>query len=311
MSLYTSMAAYNNPQGLDPSDFLRNQLSTPKTVQEAALIEFVARVSADFHRFSFGEKSQSGGRRDLESFSNRGGRPLSVQDVDESLRHRAITLVGGGFHSKAKQQQGQAIKSGGVGAAPFSERILEYQLEETYGKRRRCRRRPSSSRKPRGTLRAQVASVVHRTQLQFLIELNFQWIRYAQELLGTTQTQVSARLASLADRTSIEWVGAKVRVDQCSQQPSRLSGVVGILLRETPNTWRVVPVVEDDGVDVALDSKKSSFRSLRTLVVPKRGTVLTAVLPVQSDLNGDDALEPEAIGGSTIIYVQLRDTLAR
>jgi hypothetical protein len=70
-------------------------------------------------------------------------------------------------------------------------------------------------------------------------------------------------------------------------------------------------VVEDDGVDVALDSKKSSFRSLRTLVVPKRGTVLTAVLPVQSDLNGDDALEPEAIGGSTIIYVQLRDTLAR
>jgi hypothetical protein len=301
MSLYTTMAAYNNPQGLDPSEYMKNQSSTPKSVQEASLTEFVARVSADFHRSPLGGR---GRRRELGNFSNRGGRPLSVQDVDESLRHRAVTLVGGGFNGRPRQRQ-----PGTAGAAPFSGKDAKQRLMEAYGKRRCPRGTSAGRRKSQGKLGARVPPEVHRAQTEFLAELNREWVRYARDLLGTTPAQVSTSMASLPGRSSLEWVGAGVRVERCDRRPSR-SGAAGILVRETPNTWSVVLVEEDDDDISALGSDASAYRALRTCVVPKKGSVLSVLIPAQHGPNGDGAaLAPDA-KNSPVVCIQLRDELA-
>ena len=144
MSLYTSMAAYNNDRGLEPSEFMRMQQSTPKSLREATLTEFVQRVSHDFHR-----------SLDVNFCKNTAGRPLSVPEIEDRLKQRALTLVGGGFNTP--KPLSSSSKTG-------------THTTTTTRRRARC-----AARKQVAAGRVTLDPETYQSQMSFLAQLNQFW----------------------------------------------------------------------------------------------------------------------------------------
>jgi hypothetical protein len=288
-SLYTSMAAYNNTKGVEPSEHMRNQLSTPKSIQESTLTEMWRQVSADFHRGTNASSSSTavrlgrgGGAQSIGTFSNHGARPVTAQDIEETLRHRAITLVGGGFHKKPPKPLASS-----------------------------ARRRPKRTTTGKKLIRSSVVvpADVHQSQVMFLRRLHRAWIQHAWEILdGTSAAAVQRRLASLPNQNSLEWIGSRVRIDECGAQPSRI-GRVGILVAHTANTWRVVPVPDDFEKPTGTFEKNEGPTTVRlqTFVLPKEATTLSVLLPIKTGSHWEDgaALPPNA--AITAICIKLNE----
>jgi hypothetical protein len=289
-SLYTSMAAYNNTKGVEPSEHMRNQLSTPKSIQESTLTEMWRQVSADFHRGTTAASSSSaavrrgrgGGAQSIGTFSNHGARPVTSQDIEETLRHRAITLVGGGFHKKPPKPLASSAS-----------------------------RRPKRTTTGKNLIRSSVVvpADVYQSQMVFLLRLHRAWIQHAWEILdGTSAATVQRRLASLPNQNSMEWIGSRVRIDECGAQPSRI-GRVGIFVAHTANTWRVVPVPDDfeKPTDTFEKNDEPTTVRLQTFVLPKEATTLSVLLPMKPGSHRQDcaALPPNA--AITTISIKLNE----
>lgn len=289
-SLYTSMAAYNNTKGIDPSDFMRKQLSTPKSIQESTLTEMWRQVSGDFHRgtaaSSLGTGRRGGGAKSIGTFSNHGARPVTAQDIEETLRHRAITLVGGGYNKKPPKPLATSSRRG----------------------------RPKRTTTGKKSIRSSVVVPVdvYQTQMAFLRRLHHVWIQHAWEVLdGRSASTVQQRLASLPRRDSLEWIGSRVRIDECGPQPSRI-GRVGILVAHTVNTWRVVPVPDD--FDRATDTLQTnepppttSTMRLETFVLPKDSTTLSVLLPTRPNSHRPDGAALPSNAAVTLICITLNE----
>jgi hypothetical protein len=289
-SLYTSMAAYNNTKGIDPSEYMRNQLATPKSIQESTLTEMWRQVSADFHRGTPSSASSlgvrlgrggggGGGAKSIGTFSNHGARPVTAQDIDETLRHRAITLVGGGFHKKPSKTV-------------------------TTSARQRSKRTTTGKNSFRSSV--VVPADVYQSQMAFLRRLHRVWIQHAWEVLdGSSAAIVQQRLSTLPSRNSMEWIGSRVRIDECAAQPSRI-GRVGVLVAHTTNTWRVVPVPDD--FDRCVDA--ATTVRLRTFVLPKASTTLSVLLPTKPNAHQKDGVAPTP-NAAAMICIKLNENRER
>jgi RNase P/RNase MRP subunit p29 len=280
-ALYTPLAAYEQTQ-VDPSTYMTTQISTiPKSLKEHSLSVFLQKVSFEYHR----------NRATASDPKNNGSRPLSVGDIDDRIKRRAVTLIGGGVNSSMTSKQ---IKS------------------ETKSRKRPRREwndvKSSLRRKHPGRTRSD-----NDDSIQFLRQLNSSWNDYmaAASILGLNSSSssssssiwdddlmaIKARFA-LARRAQIELVGAHVKVATCPQKKN-LVGTLGVLVGETKNTWSVVrlcPSREDmkDPKDAGKPPLKlENDKPVRTsgkhhtelVTIPKRGSSLVLMIPITPSLS--------------------------
>lgn len=242
-TLYASLAAYNQDQ-VEPGTYMRNLRSNPKSTQDASLVDFWQKVSEDYHRFS-----------DNTVAKNTAGRPLSTQEVSDRIKLRTLTLVGGGINTAASSTRKVAAKS------------------------ERQRRRAKRRRVENETLNDQ-AVVSH--QLKFLKDLNSMWVDYIWSLVQTTapssDDEGAALVARIKTLQNVEWVGARVRIEECKHRRS-YERREGILISTTSETFRLVEI--DGNKERREDKQEEASKEkspLKTLIVPNKNSRLSVLL---------------------------------
>lgn len=270
-ALYTPLAAYEQTQ-VDPSTYMTTQISAvPKSLKEHSLSVFLQKVSFEYHR----------NRATASDPKSNGSRPLSVGDVDDRIKRRAVTLIGGGVNSSMTSKQ---IKS-----------------EKKSRKRPRREWNDVESSLRRRTHPGRTMSD-DDDSIQFLRQLNSSWNDYmaAASILNLNSSSswdgdlmaIKARFA-LARRAQIELVGAHVKVATCCQK-KKLVGTLGVLVGESKNTWSVVrlchsredtkdpkdagktPLKSENDKPVRLSGKQNT----ELVTIPKRGSSLVLMIPM-------------------------------
>lgn len=325
--LYAPLEAYLQPRqegddvgdkvDHDPSQYMRRLSKVPKSLHESSFVNFMQSVSYDYHR----------NRATFADAKNNGSRPVSQSDMEDRIRQKAVTLMGGGINSyprAATQQQ--------------------------TSKQRRRRKRPWETVQP--ILRASSAAIAAGgDDTDFLQRLNAAWNGYIIKVLDLSFSRddlsirnrnltdlVSRKFAALrttdvkAGTPAMELVGAHVRIDECRSRPAWV-GRFGVLIEETTNTWRVagcrrrkrckrpskkssndpesvVTCDHDDNssvpqVDMADSSRTDHDKTVGTVdlyVVPKRGSSLMLIIPVPDvEVDGGTLPSPEHVDTESII----------
>jgi hypothetical protein len=292
-SIYTSLKSYDQATASTTDS---QQKTSNSIQQDSQLYSFYSRISMDFHRGKVGLDCK-----------NTAGRPHSASDVNNRIQQRALTLTtNASFHKRIGQQQpqGQQYSSGSGGIMSRSKRKQKNQeilLRIGYNN---CNLSPKHHE-------------------DFLQKLNQQWNTYMVNLLWKTSNQkdhphpsqqpqmdvtddvLAKSFSFISDRAcSIEWIGAKVRVDQCQAMQSKV-GLVGILVAQTSRTWRVAPLISlvaDAGAAAAATEhntdrkrktktnfskekkKRRKSDSTTTTTIPKQGTHLTAMVELPESI---------------------------
>ena len=103
--LYLPLAAYESSShggsdggttnnAVDPiTTYLDNRKSLPISVQEKALVNFWHKVGVEYHQ----------NQATVHDPKNNGNRPISLRDLEDRIRQRALTLVGGGINKSWSQ----------------------------------------------------------------------------------------------------------------------------------------------------------------------------------------------------------------
>lgn len=286
-ALYTPLVAYEQTL-VAPTAYMANQKTIPTSLKESTLTSFLQSIGEDYHR----------NRATGSDPKNNGSRPLSVSDMDDRLRQRVVTLVGGGVNSSqvSSSRPPSCAKAKG---------------------RKRPRREWSQVEK------ILASSETNKDSLTFLRELNARWNKYMLQLLGLDSKTVQHIQASIIKsrlavaRKSIELAGAHVQVDGSTQKRD-LAGEFGVLIGETRNTWSVAirsrtrrkrrgKLAKTGRNRDLLGEPKSTDNTVRTdlkvnvAVVPKRGSSLFIILPLppqakegqgggKEDANGEEPI---------------------
>jgi len=277
-ALYTPLRAYEQDQ-IDPNTYMGTLKSIPISLKESSLSSFMHRVSEDYHR----------NRAKGPDPKNNGSRPISVSDMEDRLRQRAVTLVGGGINSSmitSKKGQSRQTKDRKRPRREWKE--VEAKLK---------RNNPTSM-----------------DVITFLRSTNDRWNNYIHQVLqiGSNKVQnpklpdemdlrvIKAKL--IAVRDDIELSGARVRIDSCRSK-RHLVNVHGLLVSETKNTWSIaIPkrpqgkkrkrseAHDDDGTGTVKDSSGTTD-SVDIVLVPKDGSSLDIIIPLSLGTGTPD-LEP-------------------
>ena len=227
-ALYAPLVAYEQ-QNVDPSAYMTLRKSgIPVSLRESSLIEFLQSVTA-----------------------NNGSKSLSLQEVEERIKQRALTLVGGGINSSLSKQK------------PRQERRTS--LSNRKRKRILQSRASTSSGAPK-----------ENDTFQRLLTINEKWNDYVRKLvhdvdscpLDSMERRLSSRLFNM------ELAGAFVRITECSAHKAWV-GKEGIVLGTTANTWRLVVVAAGN-----------HQRLRKVLVVPKRGSQLSFKVALKPNEEG-------------------------
>jgi RNase P/RNase MRP subunit p29 len=242
-SLYAPLSAYQ-------SGTLKIPNRTAKSQSEAALVDWLLHISADYHK-----SCRPGDPR------NTGNRCMTKSDVREKMLHRTLNLGSKDY----------AASLGG------SSRHVTAKPPCASKKRSRKRKRSSKT-----VLVLEDRSA--ESQAAFLHELNELWTNYMHKFVRTTSAPLSSdesgsitnemgRIVDVIRKCAeqLEWVGAEVRIEE-SLAYADWVGRRGILVAVTKNT--IVLVAE-------MPSRDSPAR-LTQLTLPKRGASLTVFLKLPS-----------------------------
>jgi len=93
--LYAPLTAYHKAAAatcVDDKDGIDGRLNyhKKKSFKESSLVSFLHSVSCDYHRTR---------RSTVNDAKNNGSRPLGLADIEDRIRQRAVTLIGGGINS--------------------------------------------------------------------------------------------------------------------------------------------------------------------------------------------------------------------
>lgn len=292
-ALYTPLRAYE--QALeDPTTYMSTLKNVPASLKESSLSSFMQRVGEDYHR----------NRATGPDPKNNGSRPLTVSDMDDRLRQRAVTLIGGGVNSA----------------------ITTSKPKSTHT-RSRTRKRPCLAP-------TKVQSILSRSHqsntdvVAFLFLLNTRWNTYILQVLDrdlskNVDSSISKEMDEraimstlVAARDCIELVGAHVRIHSCT--PKRhLVNTYGLLVGETKNTWslairlrhgrkkRSTKVESEVGKNKNVDNTPSPMlNSLEIVMIPKDGSSLDVIIPSsRGTKSADTALgQPMSQDPSTAMF---------
>ena len=270
--LYTPMAGYDQDD-VEPSVYLGTKSSIPKSLQESALVQFYRNVSLDYHYQN--PNIPSANSNNGNDYKNAGAsRPIPLADVDDRIRQRTVTLLGGGIHTVSVKS---SLPSESTSSSPQTSSLFAATNINGSGSlrnRRKRRKRPrttgsnsneesSSPTKRQATNgtktkqgRKNDTSQVDNIQLDFVIQLNICWNDYilrvlqlehmkqqedvdGQDFYSTIMgTRVCQKLQLLSTRHALELVGARVRILSCSQKLI-LVGKAGIVVGHSRNCWMV------------------------------------------------------------------------
>lgn len=292
-----SAAATGYETSFDPSQYLSGTKKVPKSVQEPSFVNFMHTISQDFHR----------NRATISDAKNNGSRPLSLNDMEDRIRSRAVTLVGGGINASVSSKSKRTSLS--------SQKRRQHSFEQAE----------PALKSGGGSTNA----------VDFLTAMNTSWNEYilSNILLSTpcaTLESMKQRLVSLLPFTTnadgdchrlssrVELVGAHVRIHQC---PSRNEwvGRSFILVGETLNTWRLAGLAtkrqkqrrmkqKKEGDEKAemkdMDNTEKHSTSVdpppvKVFLVPKKGTTLVVIVPLPGKVAGGDAGDANLDGSNT------------
>ena len=201
-ALYAPLQAYDRGNLAEPK-------KVPKSCTEAALVDWIHEMSADYH-----QSCTPGDPR------NTGNRFVSVAEAQEKIMYRTLSLFGKDYGSKL----------GGTSLLDKAEKPVQ----------RKKRKRQSKC-----SLVVEDTTEVETT-LEFLETLSKFWTEYMLKLLKAKGcgpfTNPDDEMLSKASRSimecasMIEWVGAKTRIVECQTSP-QWKGRQGVLVSSRKNTW--------------------------------------------------------------------------
>lgn len=235
-SLYTPLIAYDQEK-VDPSQYMTTaRSSVPTSLRESSLVDFVQTVSAETS-----------------------DKPLSTQAIEERMRQRALTLVGGGINSRmtcsSKQRSHHQRRQ---------HEQLSNRQKKKIGKREKAKQTDANPKQE------------DAKAFDALLQVNRKWNVYVRKLARVDQLQddksiqktLSSRLAHL------EVVGASVTLIECRAHEAWV-GKEGMIVDTTTNTWRLA-IIKVSGI-------QTQKQQPRVLVVPKKGSKLMFKLTISEN----------------------------
>ena len=267
-ALYTPLRAYEQTV-VDPNAFMSTLKNLPASLKESSLFGFMQRIGEDYHR----------NRATGPDPKNNGSRPLTVSDMDDRLRQRAVTLVGGGVNSAMTTSKPKTNDP-------------------------RTRKRPRRDWKDMEKILA--SSIKTKTGvIAVMCLMNARWNQYIHEVLGLgihsnkdlkasqemKAREIRAKL--IAGRDDIELAGAHIRILSCKQK-RHLGGTCGFLVGETNNTFAVAIRSPSSRKkrrrndsdpcggkgDALATSYSEATDSIEIVLVPKDGSCLDVIIPM-------------------------------
>ncbi len=221
-----------------PSQYMSNKKNVPTSLRESSLSSTLHFVSCDYHR----------NRATVNDAKNNGSRPLGLPDMEDRIRQRAVTLVGGGINS----------------SIPVSKKT-------TRSKKRRHRSwEEAEPRLKKSSLEAVLSGSEPSHVVSFLQQLNTTWNEYAWNLLTSDKEksekrriseddlkEIEVRLGALVNKKNsrstkggnfnravnskddkIDLIGSHLKIDTNNAHTSWV-GRFGVLVGETTNTYRI------------------------------------------------------------------------
>jgi hypothetical protein len=283
----------NNSTGsyVPPSQYYTNQRqsSVPMSLHESTLASFLQFVSHDYHR----------NWATPHDAKNNSSRPLSLKDVDDRIKQRAVTLVGGGIN------------------APIA---ISKNSTNTTKKRRRRRRQCSWEQvKDKCQKWCVENSIEPLCDITFLREMNRGWNDYLWNLLELSTDDLSCLdseegVQRLQQRwiaivigggrntkyknynaNNFELVGGHVKIDSCHSHKAWI-GRHGVVIGETQNTYRIACLASTSRKQSKMESivGDDNDDNVSVIVVPKQGTALMLLLPVPPAQNFLGSIEDHA-----------------
>lgn len=317
--MYLPLVAYelaiSSGPGSDPATYLDNRKSLPASVQEKALVNFWHKVGVSYHR----------NQATVHDPKNNGNRPIPLRDLEDKIRQRALTLLGGGINSAwATTTSTSTSTSGNNNKNRIGQTMASQLEEETVTTVNRKKRKRDQAVMTFGSLDLDGSISL------FLQELNGLWNDHIYQLLQLptaanissadkiaalttcSDTKFWARVtACVANEETSQLVGAQVRIKACKHCP-RWMGRRGVLVGRTTNTWNVmVPVGVGDATSSRRKGKKKQRNKnanilatekedtsidqttniqqgggWKSMVVPKRGSSLSLLIPLEGEIAG-------------------------
>lgn len=269
--LYTPLAGYDQ-EDVEPSVYLGTKSSIPKSLQESSLVQFYRKVSLDYHYKN--PNIPSTNNNNGNDYKNAGAsRPIPLADVDDRIRQRTVTLLGGGIHTVATKSSlpSESTSSSLNTSSLFAATNINGSgsLRSRRKRRKRPRTTGSISKEESSSLIKRQASIgtnvkqgrkndtiqVDNIQLDFVKQLNICWNDYMLRVLqlkpmkqkedvkgedyySTMEIRVCQKLQILSTRHALELVGARLRILSCSQKLT-LVGKTGIVVGHSRNCWMI------------------------------------------------------------------------
>ena len=261
--MYAPLMAYEQAE-VEPSNYVSSQTSVPKDLQESSLATFLQNSSYDYHRYHARPSDPK----------NNGSRPLSLGDMSERIRQKAVTLIGGGINSSLPSSTKKFSKLG----------------------KRRCR-----DWKDVEPVLRQHQKTSKVDTLRYLRQLNSYWNSYISSILmvnGASEKDVmSLKSSFIAARNTVELVGAHVRIASCTQM-KQLTGILGVLIGETRSTWKVAILKRSKHTP---KHRKEVQSDVKFIFVPKEGSTLMLIIPALPSTKDDQIFEADKDKGDLIL----------
>jgi hypothetical protein len=241
---------------------LTSQLLYTSSFKDHALIEFLHQIGKDYHQ-----------RVPISTGKNCGCRNLSQSDIQDRIKTKTLTLLGGGIHSTIHSKRTTIIT-----------RTTKMKGQYSNTKRKKYFRKHSISNQ----------SISNEMTWDKLVYINSKWNQCVNEFLQQQKQQQSTNLivktkkkkpmttntTTLRDmlvvltQTISQWelVGSMVRLSspkqqqQQEQQKQQQQDHWGILVGETKNTWRIVRISIPSNTKSQKPWKQKQFR---VMTVPK------------------------------------------
>lgn len=319
--LYAPLVAYQKVATEDdessnvqyhPSQYMSNKSSVPKSIQESALVSMIHSMSCDYHRNLAG----------VGDAKNNGSRPLGLSDVEEKIRQRAVTLIGGGVNTSISINR----------KPPKSKKRRKRSWEET---KYILEKYSSSLSEPDDVisflqaLNSSWNDYIHHLLLKgekskgklgtadvLVQKLENQLIALTRKGIDNQEKSVNSRVLCNTKKKEndaccpFELIGSHVQVTSCDSHPYWI-GRFGVLIGETTNTYRIAGFacrknekrskktkskvskakesggVPDIGEDVVIivnvkDSIETERPTLEVFLLPKFGSTFQLIIPLPS-----------------------------
>ena len=235
-ALYAPLIAYGQ-QNVNPSAYMLTRKNVPSSIRESSLIEFLQAV---------------------------GQQQLSLQNVEERIQQRALTLVGGGTTSKSSRKKQSK-----------EENVIRNQQHLLSNRQRKKFLMIRQQQQQHGTKNNDKKKKEETFHL--LLQLNARWNDYVRKLVNegdlSNTIAMSRKLAS-----HLELVGAFVRITKCSAHKQWV-GREGMIVGMTVNTWRIAWIPRH--VFAIKHNSNTPYCCMwKLLVVPKHGSQVAFSMPL-------------------------------